>query len=42
MIRKGDPRAIVLAAHQELFIFYGTAAQLPKTIPASFAFPAGY
>ncbi len=39
---QGDPRAIVLAAHQEIFIFYGTGAQLPKSIPAAFAFPAGY
>jgi hypothetical protein len=38
----GDPRSIALAAHQEIYIFYGTAAQLPKTIPRSFAFPAGY
>jgi hypothetical protein len=41
VLAQGDPRAIVLAAHQEMFIFYGTAAQVPKTIPATFAFPAG-
>ncbi|HTH93344.1 MAG TPA: hypothetical protein VL576_02620 [Candidatus Paceibacterota bacterium] len=39
---QGDPRSIVLAAHQELFIFYGTTAQLPKTIPSSYTFPADY
>jgi hypothetical protein len=39
---QGDPRSIALAAHQEIFVFYGAAAQLPKTIPARFAFPAGY
>jgi hypothetical protein len=40
-LSQGDPRAIALAPHQEIFIFYGTMAQLPKTIPATFAFPAG-
>ncbi|MEO5646104.1 MAG: hypothetical protein ABIO57_03500 [Candidatus Paceibacterota bacterium] len=39
---QGDLREFVLAAHQELFLFYGTPDQLPKTIPATFAFPEGY
>ncbi len=39
---QGDPRDLALAAHQEIFIFYGTPDQLPKAIPATFAFPAGY
>ena len=39
---QGDPRALALAAHQEIFIFYGTPDQLPKVIPATFAFPEGY
>ncbi len=37
----GDPRSLVLAAHQEIVVAIGTAAQLPTPIPASYAFPAG-
>ena len=37
----GDPRAIELTAHQELFVFYGIPAELPKTIPSSYQFQAG-
>jgi hypothetical protein len=36
-----DPAQIVLKPHQEIFIAYGTAADLPKPIPKSYAFPAG-
>ncbi|HUY69622.1 MAG TPA: hypothetical protein VMU70_01190 [Candidatus Tyrphobacter sp.] len=36
-----DPRDVLLTPHEEIFVFYGTAAQLPKTIPVSYAFPAG-
>lgn len=39
---QGDPRQIALAAHQEIVIAYGTAAELPATIPTSYPFPAGY
>lgn len=39
---QGDPREIPLASHQEIVIAYGTAAELPATIPTSFPFPAGY
>lgn len=39
---EGNPRDIVLTGHQELFIFYGTIQQLPKTIPATYTFPTGY
>ena len=34
----GDPRTVVLAAHQELVVAAGAA---PKKIPARYAFPAG-
>ena len=37
----GDPAAIELAAHQELVIAYGTPAQMPKRVPAKFAFAPG-
>lgn len=37
----GDPRAVVLAPHQEIVVAYGTAAQLPNPIPSSYAFSAG-
>jgi hypothetical protein len=39
---QGDPREIVLASHQEIAIVYGTSAQIPKTIPATYTFPQGY
>jgi hypothetical protein len=41
-LSQGDPRQIPLSSHQEISIFYGTAAQVPATIPSSFTFPAGY
>jgi hypothetical protein len=37
----GDPRALVLASHQEIVVAIGTAAQLPNPIPSSYQFPAG-
>ena len=37
----GDPRALPLAAHEEILVAYGTRAQLPRPIPARFDFPAG-
>lgn len=36
-----DPTRIVLAEHQEIVVAYGTPAQMPKPVPASYAFPAG-
>jgi hypothetical protein len=36
-----DPTRIVLAEKQEIVLAYGTAAQVPKTIPSSYDFPAG-
>jgi hypothetical protein len=36
-----DPTRIVLAAHQEIVIAFGTAAQMPKPVPSSYAFAAG-
>ena len=40
-LHQGDPRTIALAAHQEIVVVYGTAAQTPSVIPSSFAFPDG-
>jgi hypothetical protein len=37
----GDPTRIVLDAHQEIVLAYGTAGQMPKKVPASYDFPAG-
>lgn len=37
----GDPSTIELASHQEIVVAYGTPAQTPKPVPASFAFPPG-
>jgi hypothetical protein len=37
----GDPRAVVLAPHQEIVVAVGTPAQLPNPVPASFQFPQG-
>ena len=36
----GDPRAIVLASHQEIVVTFGTVDELPKTIPATYTFAA--
>jgi hypothetical protein len=41
-IYQGNPRDLELAAHQEIYIFYGTSQELPKIIPSSYQFPAGY
>ena len=32
---------LVLAAHQELVVAFGTAAQLPSPIPSTYQFPPG-
>jgi hypothetical protein len=37
----GDPERIVLEAHQELVLAFGTRAELPRPVPARFAFPPG-
>jgi hypothetical protein len=37
-----DPTRIVLASHQEIVLAYGTPAQMPKNVPSSYTFPAGY
>jgi len=36
-----DPTRIVLDAHQEIVLAYGTAAQVPKPIPSTYRFPEG-
>ena len=38
---QGDPAGLVLAAHQELVVAFGTAAQLPSPVPSSYPFPPG-
>jgi hypothetical protein len=37
----GDPGKIVLASHQEIVLAFGTAKQLRRELPSSYAFPAG-
>lgn len=37
----GDPRSLVLRAHDEIVVAIGTLALLPSPIPSSYAFPAG-
>jgi hypothetical protein len=39
---EGDPRQIELTQHPEIVITYGTKAEEPAPIPASYAFPSGY
>jgi hypothetical protein len=36
-----DPTRIVLDAHQEIVIAYGTPAQMPDPVPSSYQFPSG-
>jgi hypothetical protein len=38
----GDPARIPLRRHEEIVLALGTRAQLPKPIPSSYGFPAGY
>ena len=38
---QGDPTGLVLAAHQELVVTFGTAGQLPSPVPSSYPFPPG-
>ena len=37
----GDPSRLVLAAHQEIVLAFGTLAQLPRPVPASYSFQRG-
>ncbi len=37
----GDPSGLVLAAHQEIVVAFGTLAQLPRPVPASYSFKGG-
>ena len=37
----GDPAQIVLAAHQEIAVVFGTAQQVPRPVPAHYAFAPG-
>jgi hypothetical protein len=38
---RADPTTLVLEPHQEILVTYGTAAQVPSPIPASYRFPPG-
>jgi hypothetical protein len=38
---QADPTTLVLEPHQEILIAYGTPAQVPSPIPASYRFPPG-
>jgi hypothetical protein len=38
---RGDPTTLVLQAHQELVVAFGTPAQLPSPVPSSYRFPPG-
>ncbi|MDE2173134.1 MAG: hypothetical protein KGJ31_00840, partial [Patescibacteria group bacterium] len=38
----GDPRDLVLQAHQEIMVIYGTDKEIPQTIPTSYSFLPGY
>jgi hypothetical protein len=37
----GDPSTIELTSHEEIVVAYGTPAQTPKPVPATFGFPPG-
>ncbi len=36
-----DPRVLILEAHQEIVITFGTEKEMPKSIPSSYTFPDG-
>jgi hypothetical protein len=38
---RGDPARVVLAERQEIVLAYGTAAQMPDPVPATYDFPEG-
>ena len=38
----GDPRTIGLEQHQEIFVCYGTADEIPGEIPSAYEFPEGF
>ena len=38
----GNPATIPLRRHAEIVLTFGTAGELPKRIPASYAYPDGY
>jgi hypothetical protein len=38
---KGDPTRIILDERQEIVVAYGTAAQVPDPVPATYDFPEG-
>ncbi len=41
VLAPSDVRSIVLKAHQEIVVTYGTEEELPKPIPSSYSFAAG-
>ena len=38
----GDPRQLKLESGEEIVVTYGTDEELPKPVPSSYNFPAGY
>jgi hypothetical protein len=38
---QADPTTLALAPHQEILVAYGTHAELPSPIPATYRFPPG-
>jgi hypothetical protein len=38
----GNPRLLALDVHQEIVVSFGTEAELPSPLPATYSFPAGY
>ena len=41
-LSSADPRDIVLEDHEEIFVFFGSADEVPVQIPSTFSFPPGY
>jgi hypothetical protein len=37
----GDPRSLILAAHQEIVVSISSPGQVPSPVPSTYAFPAG-
>jgi hypothetical protein len=38
---RGDPRLVLLEEHEEIVVAFGTRAQLPRPVPATYPFPSG-
>jgi hypothetical protein len=38
---RSDPRFVLLGEHEEIVVAFGTRAQLPRPVPATYAIPSG-